>query len=185
MIPKKKRPDDPDYRSKFEQTIGEFLGTNAEHEPERIYFTQPSKQRFYLPDFKTKGGAYIECKGKWDASDRIKHVWLREQHPEKRIAIIFQNAKVRLSKKSKTTYGEWATKNNIEWYDWKDGIPAELLTYNANRQDNRNPRGSSRNQSKPDSGTSTVSAGSGTKRGASKGSKAIPKPRRVRSAPVA
>lgn len=173
MIPKKKRPDDPDYRSKFEQTIGEFLGDLAEHEPERIYFTQPSKQRFYVPDFKTKGGAYIECKGKWDASDRIKHVWLREQHPDKRIAIIFQNSKVRLSKRSKTTYGEWATKNNIEWYDWKDGIPAEILTYNANSKNNRNRGRSSRDPSKSKSGASAVPAGGSTKRSPSKRSKTV------------
>lgn len=169
-IPKKKRPDDPDYRSKFEQTIGEFLGDLAEHEPERIYFTQPSKQRFYVPDFKTKGGAYIECKGKWDASDRIKHVWLREQHPDKRIAIIFQNSKVRLSKRSKTTYGEWATKNNIEWYDWKDGIPAEILTYNANSKNNRTRRRISGSISESESGASAVPNRSRTKRSASKGS---------------
>lgn len=172
-IPKKKRPADPDYRSKFEQTIGEFLGDLAEHEPERIYFTQPSKQRFYVPDFKTKGGAYIECKGKWDASDRIKHVWLREQHPDKRIAIIFQNSKVRLSKRSKTTYGEWATKNNIEWYDWKDGIPAEILTYNANSKNNRNRGRSSRDPSKSKSGASAVPAGGSTKRSPSKRSKTV------------
>lgn len=170
MVPKKKRPEDPDYRSKFEQTIGEYLGTNAVHEPERIYFTQPSKQRFYIPDFKTKGGAYIECKGKWDASDRIKHVWLREQHPTKRIAIIFQNSKVRLSKKSKTTYGEWATKNNIEWYDWKDGIPAELLTYNANPKTNRTRGRVSRDPSEPKQRTSAVPGGGRTKRSTSKGS---------------
>jgi hypothetical protein len=176
MIPKKKRPDDPDYRSKFEQTIGEFLGDLAEHEPERIYFTQPSKQRFYVPDFKTKGGAYIECKGKWDASDRIKHVWLREQHPDKRIAIIFQNSKVRLSKRSKTTYGEWATKNNIEWYDWKDGIPAEILTYNATSKNNRNRGRSSRDPSKSKSGASAVPAGGSTKRSPSKRSKTVSDP---------
>jgi len=169
-IPKKKRPNDPNYRSKFEQTVGEFLGTNAEHEPERISFIQPSKSRFYVPDFKTRGGVFIECKGKWDASDRIKHVWLREQHPDKRIAIVFQNSKVRLNKKSKTTYGEWATKNNIEWYDWKDGIPKELLEHNANSKDNRNTRGSSRSTSKPKSRASTVSNRSRTKRSTSKGS---------------
>lgn len=168
-IPKKKRPDDPDYRSKFEQTIGEYLGTNAVHEPERIYFTQPSKQRFYVPDFKTKGGAYIECKGKWDASDRIKHVWLREQHPDKRIAIIFQNSKVRLSKRSKTTYGEWATKNNLEWYDWKDVVSGELLKPNANQQDNRNRRRGSGNKCITKPGASAVPYRSGTKRSTSKG----------------
>lgn len=118
-IPKKKQPSDPDYRSKFEQTVGEYLGPTAIHEPERIPFIQPSKQRYYIPDFKVGETTYIESKGKWDASDRQKHVWLREQHPDKRIILVFQNAKVRLSKRSKTTYGEWATKNNLYWLDFK------------------------------------------------------------------
>lgn len=126
---------EPNYRSKFEKSVGEFLGTRAIHEPERIYFIQPSKQRFYIPDFKTQNGIYIEAKGKWDADSRFKHVWLREQHPDKRIVIVFQNASVRLSKRSKTTYGEWATKNNIEWYDWKQGIPPEIY---ENKKNNRN-----------------------------------------------
>lgn len=163
----------PNYRSKFEQTIGEFLGDLAEHEPERIPFTQPSKQRFYVPDFKTRGGVYVECKGRWVAEDRAKHVWLREQHPTKRIIIIFQNSKVRLSKVSKTTYGEWATKNGIEWYDWKNGIPAEVLKYNADRQNNRDSRGSSTDTGKSKRGASTVSSGSRTKRSLVKGSKAL------------
>jgi len=160
----------PSYRSKFEQTIGEFLGERAEHEPERIPFIQPSKQRFYVPDFKTRGGLYVECKGRWVAEDRAKHVWLREQHPEKRIIIVFQNAKVRLSKVSKTTYGEWATKNKIEWYDWKQGIPEEVLAYNANKQSNRNPGRGSRNKCESKLGASTVPARSRVKCSTSKGS---------------
>ena len=117
----------PNYRSKFEQTVGEFLGANAEHEPEKIHFIQPSKNRLYIPDFKTKAGVFIEAKGKWTVEDRLKHLWLREQHPEKRIVLVFMNSNVRLSKKSKTTYGEWATKNKIEWYNWKEGIPSEII----------------------------------------------------------
>ncbi len=169
-IPKKKQPSDPDYRSKFEQTVGEYLGPTAIHEPERIPFVQPSKQRYYIPDFKVGETTYIESKGKWDASDRQKHVWLREQHPDKRIILVFQNAKVRLSKRSKTTYGEWATKNNLEWYDWKDVVSGELLKPNANQQDNRNRRRGSGNKCITKPGASAVPYRSGTKRSTSKGS---------------
>lgn len=169
MIPKNKLLSDPDYRSKFEQTVGEFLGELAEHEPERITFIQPSKQRYYIPDFKTKGGVYIESKGKWTAEDRSKHVWLHEQHPDKRIVLIFQNANVKLSKRSKTTYGEWATKNGLEWYNWKDGIPEHVYktennNNNANKLNSGNTRGSGRSKRKPKSGASTVPARSRAKR---------------------
>lgn len=170
MIPKKKSPTDPDYRSKFEQTVGEFLGKLAEHEPERIYFMQPEKKRFYLPDFKLTNGIYLEAKGKFVASDRTKHLWLKEQHPDKRIILIFQNANVKLNKKSKTSYGDWCTKNNIEWYNWKDGIPAAILKSTENNKNNANKvnsgvtRGGSRSKRKPKPRASPVSSGSGSKR---------------------
>ncbi len=131
----------PNYRSKFEQAVGELLGSFAKHEPEIIPYVQPSKKRRYLPDFKTKAGVYIEAKGKWTADDRQKHVLLREQHPDKRIVIVFMNANVKLSKRSKTTYGDWATAHGIEWYDWKAGLPKEL--YIESKPSNRNTRGRS------------------------------------------
>jgi hypothetical protein len=115
------------YKSKFENKIGDLLGEYAEYEPEKLYFVQPEQQRYYLPDFKTKTGIYIECKGKWVAEDRKKHVWLRQQYPDKRIILVFQNSNVKINKRSKTTYGDWATKNNMEWLDFsKHGIPEEL-----------------------------------------------------------
>jgi hypothetical protein len=159
----KMKSKERNYRSKFEKTIGDYLGTRAEYEPEKLYFVQPAKQRFYLPDFKTAGGVFIECKGKWDASDRAKHVWLREQHPDKRIIIVFQNSKVRLNKRSKTTYAEWADKNNLEWLDWSiDGIPEELI--DANKESNKNKRRRERSNLKPIGKTSRIFSGSRAKR---------------------
>ena len=129
------------YKRKLEVEVADYLGDRADYEPEYIGFTQPAKSRRYCPDFKTRAGVFIECKGKWTAEDRIKHVWLREQHPDKRIVLLFQNSNVKLNKRSKTTYGEWATKNNIEWYDWRDKyIPEELILENQahNRKRRRN-----------------------------------------------
>lgn len=119
----------PNYRSKFEKSVGDLLGPDAVHEPERIKFVQPAKERIYIPDFRTVANVYIEAKGKWTLEDRMKHIWLKEQHPSKRIVLVFQNSNQRLSKKSKTTYGEWATKNNIEWYDINN-IPKEIVNEN-------------------------------------------------------
>ena len=48
-----KKPQQPNnYKSKFEKTIGDYLGTRAEYEPDRISFIQPAKSRYYIPDFK-------------------------------------------------------------------------------------------------------------------------------------
>ena len=116
------------YKSKLEIQVAEYLGGDAEYEREYIEFVQPAKSRRYCPDFKTKAGVFIECKGKWVTEDRLKHVWLKAQHPDKRIVLLFQNPSVKINKRSKTTYGDWATKNNIEWYDWRSKtIPKELI----------------------------------------------------------
>jgi len=136
------------YKSKLEVQVAEYLGENAEYETEYISFTQPEKSRRYCPDFKTKAGVFIECKGKWVAEDRIKHVWLKEQHPEKRIVMLFQNPDVKINKRSKTTYGDWATKNGIEWYDWRTKtIPKELIV--ENQKGNGDTRRKPRVRSKP------------------------------------
>ncbi len=137
----KKKPQD---RSKFEEKVGLFLGENAEHEPHKIRFTQPPKERFYLPDFLTKAGVYLEAKGRFVSADRMKHLWLKEQHPDKRIVIVFMNGDVKLNKKSKTSYSDWATKNGIEWLNWRDGIAEELIV-NADKNSSRNGRRTRRN----------------------------------------
>ncbi len=136
------------YKSKLEIQVAEYLGENAEYEREYIEFEQPAKQRRYCPDFKTKAGVFIECKGKWVTEDCLKHVWLREQHPDKRIILLFQNPDVKINKRSKTTYGDWATKNGIEWLDWRDkNIPRDLII--ENQTHSRKPRRNSRTNSKP------------------------------------
>jgi predicted nuclease of restriction endonuclease-like RecB superfamily len=147
LMPHEQKPRK--YKSKFEKTVGDFLGTRASYEPDKLKFIQPSKQRLYIPDFKIGESTYIESKGKWTSEDRQKHVWIKEQHPEKRIILLFQNSKVRLSKVSKTTYGDWATKHGLEWYDWKQGLPEELIRIiNDNQSSGRNPRRGRRNSSK-------------------------------------
>jgi hypothetical protein len=157
------------YKSKFEKTVGDFLGTNAEYETDRINFVQPAKDRYYVPDFKTKAGVYLETKGKFTSDDRMKHLWLREQHPDKRIVLVFMNANVKLNKKSKTSYGMWATKNSLEWYNWKDGIPEELyIDENTNSSGNKGR--TSRSKSKPIRGADKVPARSRAKRNPGKGS---------------
>jgi predicted nuclease of restriction endonuclease-like RecB superfamily len=114
------------YRSKFEKQVADVLGNNASYESETITYIIPERTSKYIPDFKTKAGVYIEAKGKWTSDDRKKHLLLKQQHPDKRIVLIFMNSKVKLNKRSKTSYGDWASKNNLEWYDFKSGIPLEL-----------------------------------------------------------
>lgn len=70
---------------------------------------------------------FIEVKGYWKASDRAKHIAVREQHPDKTIYFLFANSKNKLNRNSKTTYAEWCDKHGFKYADAKDGIPQEWL----------------------------------------------------------
>ena len=117
------------YKSKFEAQLGKELGKKAEYEPDKLAFIQPAKNRNYIPDFKIiKNNIYIEAKGKLTWEDREKMIWVKEQHPDKDIRILFMNASNKIRKGSPTTYGDWATKNGFIWADYKTlGIPKERI----------------------------------------------------------
>jgi hypothetical protein len=146
----------PNYKSKFEATVSTMLPV-VNYEPDKIKFTQPEKQRVYIPDFKLDNDVYLECKGRWTYEDRAKHLWLKEQHPEITIYILFQNSSVKLNKKSKTSYGDWATKNGLQWADFRNGIPTDWLTTHESKQSNRDPAGRSTGKPKPKGRRTTAS----------------------------
>jgi len=115
------------YKSQLEVKVAKLLGKKAKYETERIPFVQPAKRRHYTPDFKVGKNRFIEVKGRLDRETRQKHIWIKEQHPDIQILLLFGNAFNRLSKKSKTTYAEWAEANGLEWADIKVGIPKDWL----------------------------------------------------------
>jgi hypothetical protein len=103
------------YKSGFERETARYLtekGITFEYEAQSIKFKQDRK---YYPDFKIGKEIFIETKGRFKASDRGKHLLIRDQHPEVDIRFVFMNARTKLSKASTTTYGEWATKWGFKW----------------------------------------------------------------------
>lgn len=113
----------PKYKSGLERKVHNLLGVDDwVYEPDTFPFLQPEKKRKYTPDFK-KGDTYVEVKGKLDLQTRQKMQWFKEQYPDVHLVIIFGKASNRLSKKSKTTYADWATKVGYEFYDLDSGIP--------------------------------------------------------------
>ena len=122
----------PKFKSKFEELVAEELGDNAVYEPDKLKFVQPAKNRNYIPDFKIlSSGIYIESKGKFTYEDMDNMLWVKEQHPDKQIYILFMNAKNKVRKGSKVTYGDWATKHGFIWADWRtDRIPKDWLNEN-------------------------------------------------------
>lgn len=116
------------YRSGLEEKIAlqlEKLGVQYEYEKHKITYTVPVSTHRYTPDFLVNG-MFIETKGIFTREDRQKHLYIQEQYPELDIRIVFSNASAKLYKGSKTTYGDWCTKNGILWAN--KSIPMEWLT---------------------------------------------------------
>jgi hypothetical protein len=60
-------------------------------------------------------GIFVETKGRFTASDRAKHILVKEQHPNLDIRFVFTNPNQRISKRSKTTYADWCDKNGFKY----------------------------------------------------------------------
>jgi hypothetical protein len=121
------------YRSGLEETIGKQIkdaGLPVNYETDTIAYIWPERTSTYTPDFRLakQDGTplFIETKGRWDVSDRQKHLLIREQHPEIDIRFVFSNQNAKLYKGSPTTYAQWCEKHGF-LYAHKT-IPEEWLT---------------------------------------------------------
>jgi len=119
------------FRSKFEYIINKQLieaGLKFDYEGANntIYYVKPVEVKRYVSDFLLENGIIVECKGFFDAQDRKKHVLIHEQYPELDVRILFMNSKNKLSKRSRTSYGEWCDKIGIPYADKM--IPKSWLT---------------------------------------------------------
>ena len=107
------------FRSAFEARFARDLHNRkikSEYESEKIRYVP--KTKLYTPDFYiTSHNFYVETKGRFVSSDRAKHLLIKEQHPDLDIRFIFMDDKIRLDKRSKTTYGGWCDK-----YDFKYAV---------------------------------------------------------------
>lgn len=115
-----------DYKSKLERDVATAY-PQLVYEPDKIKYIIPSSQHTYNPDWKVRKDVYIETKGKFTAVDRKKMLLVKEQNPHLTIYLLFQNAKNKLDKRSKTTYAMWAEKHGFQWAEWNGTIPEEWL----------------------------------------------------------
>lgn len=114
------------FRSGFEKSVAAWLSKNIipfEYEPCKIKYKVPETLHSYTPDWRIGGVGHIfyESKGYFKAADRKKMLYVRECNPKITLRIIFMNSKITISKKSKTTYADWATKNGFDYFCWKSG----------------------------------------------------------------
>ena len=106
-IPKKRYHAKAKYRSGLEKSTALLLAEcqkAVRYEQLKIEW-EDLRYRTYTPDFQLDNGILIETKGIFDSEDRNKHIQVRSQHPELDIRFVFSNAKGKLYKGSKTTYG--------------------------------------------------------------------------------
>lgn len=134
-ISKRRKRAKPRYRSKLENTIAKLLPEDVAQRYETHKITYLVEHE-YNPDWSVNDKLFIEAKGYFRASDRAKHLHLKQQHPEIEIVFIFGDANNKLNKNSKTTYADWCDKHGFRWTDLRQGIPKEWL--NARKQSNKN-----------------------------------------------
>jgi hypothetical protein len=108
------------FKSGLEENISiqiESKGIKVEYESEKVAYTIPASQHTYNPDFKLPNGIFVETKGRFVAADRKKHLLVKAQNPTLDIRFVFSNSKNKITKTSKTTYGDWCDKNGYTYSD--------------------------------------------------------------------
>jgi len=120
------------FRSGLEDNVNDMLkehNKSFSYESEKISYIQPETKHNYTPDFvlnKMVGGKmYVETKGRWVKTDRLKFDLIFEQYPGIDIRFVFQNPNAKLYKGSKTTYAQYCDKKGWRWA--KKEIPEEWL----------------------------------------------------------
>ena len=108
------------YKSGFEAKIAEQLNTHKLtakelYEKTVIKYIIPARDSRYTVDWTLPNGILIESKGRWTTEDRKKHLLVKQQYPDLDIRIVFQSAKTKISKGSKTTYADFCVKHGIIW----------------------------------------------------------------------
>lgn len=108
------------FRSGLEEAIAQDLtskGVGFTFEETVITYQKPAKLSKYTPDFVLENGIIIESKGRFLTQDRQKHLLVQKQNPFLDIRFVFSNSKTKISKRSKTTYGDWCDKHGFPYAD--------------------------------------------------------------------
>ena len=120
------------FRSGLEDNVNDLLkeqNKSFSYESEKISYIQPQTKHNYTPDFvlnKIDGTKmYVETKGRWVKTDRLKFDLIFQQYSDIYIRFVFQNPNAKLYKGSKTTYAQYCDKKGWRWA--KKEIPEEWL----------------------------------------------------------
>lgn len=132
----KKQHNGDTLRSGFEVKGAKFLDSKKVkygYETEVIAYVVPESTHKYTPDFNLSNGITLEYKGRFTPQDRKKMALVIEQNPDRDIRMVFMVNNT-LTKKGKTTYGDWCDKKGIKWHVARDGsLPPEWLAEKKKR----------------------------------------------------
>lgn len=118
--PRTRRHNSRLYKSGLEDTVAkqlEAMGITNVYEVLKVSYVIPESKHKYTPDFLLPNGIIVETKGIFSAEDRKKHLLIKQQYPESDIRFVFSSSRTKLYKGSKTTYGDWCTKNGFRYAD--------------------------------------------------------------------
>lgn len=107
------------YRSGLEEKVSRQLkesGVKFEYETIKIEY-RVEETRKYTPDFILPNGIIVETKGRFVASDRKKHLLIKQQRPDLDIRFVFSNSNAKINKGSKTSYADWCQRYGFVWSD--------------------------------------------------------------------
>lgn len=116
------------YRSGLEDDIAkqlEGMRVKYTYEELKISYTVPESKHKYTPDFQLPNGIIVETKGRFVTADRKKHLLIKQQYPDLDLRFVFSNPRCKISKVSKTTYGDWCDRYGFK-YSTKT-IPKEWI----------------------------------------------------------
>jgi len=108
------------YKSGLEDVVAhqiEAKGLEVKYELEKIKYVIPLSNHTYTPDFKLPNGIFVETKGRFMPEDRKKQLLVQFQRPDLDIRFVFSSSKAKITKGSKTTYGDWCDKNGFKYAD--------------------------------------------------------------------
>jgi hypothetical protein len=106
------------YRSGLEAKNAEHLKALGEpvlFEVFKVPYVVPATKHTYTVDFRLANGVLVETKGRWLATDRAKHLFVRLQYPDLDIRLVFHDPKSKIGPSSSTTVAEWADRHGFVW----------------------------------------------------------------------
>jgi len=108
------------YKSGLEDVVAHQIkskGLEVNYEIEKIKYVVPLSNHTYTPDFKLPNGIFVETKGRFMPEDRKKQLLVQFQRPDLDIRFVFSSSNAKITKGSKTTYGDWCNKNGFKYAD--------------------------------------------------------------------